>query len=89
MQAILAAILLAQAQQPCGPTGMVERRIVEMFGESIVGAGVVAGGVMFLTTNPDTQTFTIMLRRADGQTCVLMGGTGYATQEAVKKGLDL
>jgi hypothetical protein len=88
MQAILAALLLAQ-QSPCGPTGMVEKRIATQYGESIVGAGVVSGGVMFLTTNPETGTFTIMLRREDGQTCVLMGGTGYATAEAVKKGLEL
>jgi len=88
MNAILAALLLAQAQ-PCGPTGMVERRIHDQFGESIVGAGVTPGGVMFLTTNPDTQTFTIMLRRPDGMTCVLMGGTGYATQETVKKGTGI
>jgi hypothetical protein len=88
MQAILAALLLAQ-QQPCGPTGMVEKRIHDQYGESIVGAGVVAdGSVMFLTTNPETGTFTI-LRRKDGLTCVLMGGTGYATQEALKKGTDL
>ncbi len=88
MTPILAALLLAQTQ-PCGPTGMVERRIHDQFGESIVGAGVVEGGVMFLTTNPETQTFTIMFRRKDGQTCVLMGGTGYATAEAVKKGLGI
>jgi hypothetical protein len=89
MKAILAALLLAQ-QQPCGPTGMVEKRIAEQYGESIVGAGVVAdGSVMFLTTNPDTGTFTIMLRRKDGLTCVLMGGTGFATQDAIKKGTDL
>lgn len=87
MTPILAALLLAQ-QQPCGPTGLVEKRIADQYGESIIGAGVVAGGVMFLTSNPETGTFTIMLRRADGQTCVLMGGTGYATQEAVKAGED-
>jgi hypothetical protein len=88
MNAILAALLLAQ-QQPCGPTGMVEKRIHDQFGESIVGAGVVDGGVMFLTTNPETGSFTIMLRRKDGLTCVLMGGKGFATQDAIKKGTDL
>jgi hypothetical protein len=39
--------------------------------------------------DPETQTFTIMLRRPDGQTCVLMAGTGYATQEPTKPGKDL
>jgi hypothetical protein len=88
MNAILAALLLAQ-QQPCGPTGMVEKRIHDQYGESIVGAGVTPGGLMFFTNNPDSGTWTIMLRRPDGMTCVLMGGTGYATQEALKKGTDL
>jgi hypothetical protein len=80
MNAILAALLLAQ-QSPCGPTGIVEKRIHDQYGESIVGAGIVAGGILFTLTNPQTQTFTILLRRPDGQTCVLMGGTGYATAE--------
>jgi hypothetical protein len=95
-RAALAAILIclapaaASAQQtPCGPTGAVEKRIHDQYGETIVGAGVVAdGSVMFLTSNPQTGTFTIM-RRKDGVTCVLMGGTGYATLEAIKPGTDL
>ena len=88
MKAILAAFLLAQ-QSPCGPTGAVEKGIADKYGESIVGAGVTPGGVMFLTSNPETGTFTILLRRPDGQTCVLMGGTGYATLDAIKSGTDL
>jgi len=68
---------------------MVEKRIADQYGESIVGAGVTAGGVMFLTSNPTTGTFTIMLRRQDGMTCVLMGGTGYATQDSIEPGEDL
>jgi hypothetical protein len=88
MQAILAALLLAQ-QSPCGPTGMVEKRIVAQYGESIVGAGVVPGGILFITSNPDSGSFTIMLRKPDGTTCVLLGGKGYATQDSVKQGLPL
>lgn len=87
MNAILAAIILAQSQ-PCGPTGQVEKRIADQYGESIVGAGITQGGIMFLTSNPQTGSFTILLRRPDGQTCVLMGGTGYATEDAVKSGED-
>ena len=86
MQAILTAIILAQ-QSPCGPTGKVEARIAKEYGESIVGAGVVPGGYLFTTANPQTGSFTILLRRPDGQTCVLMSGTGYATTDAVKPGV--
>ena len=88
MNLILAAFLLAQ-QQPCGPTGMVEKRIHDQYGESIVGAGIVPGGILFTLANPDTGTFTILLRRPAGQPCVMMGGTGYATTEAVKPGTDI
>jgi hypothetical protein len=95
-RAALAAILIclapvaASAQQaPCGPTGAVEKRIADQYGETIVGAGVVAGGTLFTLANPQTGTFTVLLRRKDGQTCVLMGGTGYATIEAIKPGTDL
>lgn len=88
MYTTLAALLLVQ-QTPCGPTGMVEKRIASEYGESIVGAGVVNGGILFTLANPDTGTFTILLRRPDGMTCVLMGGTGYATTEAVKPGIKL
>jgi hypothetical protein len=80
----------ASAQQaPCGPTGAVEKRIHDQYGETIVGAGVVAGGILFTLANPISGSFTILLRRPDGQTCVLMGGTGYATIEAIQPGTDL
>lgn len=91
MTPILIALLLAQTppQIPCGPTGLVEKSIRDRYGENVIGAGVVQGGLLFVTNNPKTGTFTVMLRRPDGQTCVLMGGTGYATQEQVKPGADL
>jgi hypothetical protein len=79
---------LAQ-QPPCGPTGTVEKRIKDQYGESLIGAGIVAGGILFTTMNPTTQTFTVFLRRHDGQTCVLMGGTGWAVQDAEKPGKNL
>jgi hypothetical protein len=88
MNAILAALFLAQ-QSPCGPTGQVEKRIHDQYGESIVGAGITPGGILFTLANPETGTFTILLRRPDGMTCVLMGGTGWASQEPTKPGKSL
>lgn len=88
MKAILAALLLAQ-QSPCGPTGQVEKRIASEYGESIIGAGIVAGGILFTLANPETGTFSILLRRPDGQTCVLMGGSGWASQEPTIPGKNL
>jgi hypothetical protein len=85
----LAPVAASAQQAPCGPTGAVEKRIHDQYGETIVGAGVVAGGILFTLANPQTQTFTILLRRPDGMTCVLMGGTGYAMQDPIKPGTDL
>jgi hypothetical protein len=88
--AVLAMTAPAIAQEaPCGPTGTVEKRINKDYGETLVGAGIVAGGVLFTTANPQTGTFTVMLRRKDGQTCVLMGGTGYAMQDPEIPGVKL
>jgi hypothetical protein len=85
---LVLASLLAQ-QSPCGPTGTVEARIAKQYGESIVGAGVMASGIMFITANPATGTWTVLLRRKDGQTCILQGGTGYASVEAAIPGENL
>jgi hypothetical protein len=87
--AFLAASPAFAQQPPCGPTGTVEKRIKDQYGESLIGAGIVAGGILFTTMNPTTQTFTVFLRRPDGQTCVLMGGTGWAVQDAEKPGKNL
>lgn len=88
MYALLAAFLMAQ-QPPCGPTGMVEKQLTEKYKESIVGAGIVNGGVLFTLVNPETGTFTILLRRPDGMTCIVMSGTGYTIQDPPQKGLSL
>ena len=94
MRYALAALLLTASpaiaqQMPCGPTGMVEKRIKDSSGETIVGAGIVPGGILFTLANPDTGSFTILLRKPDGQTCLIMAGTGYATQESVKPGTNI
>jgi hypothetical protein len=83
--AVLAVAAILAQQSPCGPTGQVEARIAKQYGESVVGAGVTPGGIMFITANPVTGTFTVMLRKG-GQTCILQGGTGYATVEAIQPG---
>jgi len=85
---LIASPALAQ-ESPCGPTGKVEARIAKEYGESLVGAGITPGGVLFTTMNPQTGSFSILLRRPDGQTCVLMGGTGYAMQDPEKPGVKL
>ena len=62
---------------PCGPAGEVEQQIASEFGESIVGAGITEAGVVFITANPETGGFTVMLRGPDGLTCLLAAGMDW------------
>ncbi len=85
----LAPVASSAQQAPCGPTGAVEKRIHDQYGETIAGAGMSQGNAVFTLVNPTTGTWTILMRRPDGMTCVLMGGTGYAMQDPIKPGTDL
>lgn len=85
----LAPVAASAQQAPCGPTGAVEKRIHDQFGETIVGAGMSQGHAVFTLVNPVTETWTILMRRPDGQTCVLMSGTGWASVEPQKPGTNL
>ena len=76
-------------EPPCGPTGAIEKHIADKFGESVVGAGITTAGVMFITANPETGSFTVMLRGPDGRTCILSGGTGWASVDADKPQVGL
>ena len=95
MRLLLASVLVlavspVMAQEPpCGPTGAIEKHIAEKFGESVVGAGITTAGVMFITAKPETGSFTVMLRGPDGRTCILSGGTGWASVDADKPQVGL
>lgn len=87
MEAILAAYLMAQAPR-CAPTGVIEQELASKYGESIVAAGIVPGARMFTLANPKTGSFTVLLVRPDGLSCLLMGGHGFTTIEATKPGTE-
>lgn len=76
---------------PCAPSTAVDKTLQEQYGETITGAGVADGsGYAYLTTNPKTGTFTILVRRPDGQSCILIGGKGWALADpAPVKGTGL
>ena len=66
---------------PCGRTDQIEA-FIKGEGETPVGAGVTSSGLpLFVFTNPETNSFTIALRRPDGITCLLIGGQGYTVIE--------
>jgi hypothetical protein len=88
MEIILAAILLAQ-QPPCGPTGVLEQQLLTKYGEQVVAAGITPAGKMFTLANPATGSFSVIVRRPDGLTCLVIGGDGFTTIDAIKPGTDL
>jgi len=76
-------------EQPCAPRDAVEKRIWKQYGESVVGAGISPGGIVYLTANPVTGTWSLLIRRPDGTACVMMGGTGFAQGEPKTPGVGL
>lgn len=87
MEAILAAYILAQATR-CAPTGIIEQELASKYAESIVSAGIVPGARMFTLANPKTGSFTVIIVRPDGVSCLVMGGNGFTTIEAAKPETD-
>lgn len=79
----------SQENPACGPRAEIDKRMWVQFGESPIGAGVTPGGILYVTANPQTGSFTIILRRPDGIACVMMGGTGWADVEALIPGRDI
>lgn len=88
MEIILAAVLLVQ-QPPCRPTGVLERELSTKYGETIVAAGVTPAGKMYTLANPTSGSFSVIIRRPDGLTCLVIGGDGFTTIEAIKPGTSL
>lgn len=86
---VLMAAKVAAAQDACGPRLAVDKKLFDEFGETPVGAGFVNKSILYITANPDTGTFTILLRRPDGQACIVMGGTGFAMTDAILPGENL
>lgn len=79
----------APPQMPCIPKLALDQQIAKRYGESILGAGVTPMGILYITVNPITGTFTVVMRRPDGMACIVGGGKGWATTETVLPGTNL
>jgi hypothetical protein len=77
------------SQPPCAPRDVIEKRIHTEYGETPIGAGVVDGGTVYITNNPETGSFTILVRRPGGLTCLVMSGEGWASTDPEKPGKSL
>jgi len=73
---------------PCAPTALMNEQLRGKYGEAVVSAGVSQGGLVYVTANAETGTFTVLLQRPDGISCILVAGRGWASKEPVRPGQD-
>lgn len=83
MKAILAAALAlsagaAQAQQPCGPRAEIVAQLEQKYGETRRGVGLQnRGAVTEVFASAETGTWTIMVTRPDGVSCLIGAGEAW------------
>lgn len=78
--AILVGLLLAtsaQAQSQCGPTPAIMGFLASQYGEAQVGIGQNASGALVAITASPAGTWSLVLRRPDGLTCILTSGENW------------
>jgi len=81
----------ALAQVPCGPRETVTGLLAERAGESLTAFGLRSPEILLeVWTSPDSGSWTLLLSRADGVSCVLATGTDWQTRTPppVMMGLD-
>lgn len=83
--ALLFAMEQAHAAAQCGPRAAVMAHLAERYGETRQAIGMAANAmVMELFASTDTQSWTITITTAEGQTCLVASGDGYeALSEAL------
>ena len=83
----LAVASPAAAQSQCGPTEQVIAALTGRYGEAVIAQGLVADpqgnliALMQTYVNADTGTWTVLMTRPDGMSCMTASGGTY---EAVK-----
>lgn len=77
-------------QNPCAPTSNVEAMLKKQYGETVAQVGIMEGDIpVVIYANPQTQTFTITIRREGGVSCFMGGGSSWTAVEQVKPGVGL
>lgn len=70
----------AQGTPQCGPLGEVMARLFAEFGESMVASFTVNGGGRFMVlANPETGSWTMLVRDKSDRVCAAAFGTDWIT----------
>lgn len=76
--AVMSTPAIASAQASCGNRDMVVERLASGYGESFQGGGLQSEERVFeVWFSEDQSTWTILLTRADGVSCVMASGTNW------------
>lgn len=84
--AIAAATLGAPASvsaqgMPCGPRSDIVEKLLDVYGENFSGGGLHNDSAVYeVWTSDDAGTWTILLTRPDGTSCVMAAGTDWLPQ---------
>jgi hypothetical protein len=71
---------LAQGTPQCGPLADVMARLFDGFGEHLVASFTAKGGGRFMVlANPETGSWTMLVRAAEDMVCVAAIGTDWIT----------
>ena len=75
---IAMALSIAAAPQQCGPRPAVIATLSDRYGEAPRMRGLANGVIVELLANDDSGSWTILVTRPDGSSCLLVAGTAYA-----------
>lgn len=63
----------------CAPYAQINSDLKKDYGETITAGGILGPNLMmYMTVNPKTHSFTILMRRPNGLSCIVMAGDGFA-----------
>ncbi len=72
----------AAAQSNCAPRDVIVERLTAGYHEGLAGGGLRSETqVLEVWAAPETGTWTVLITRADGMTCVMASGTNWHQQE--------
>lgn len=87
---VMAAGVVNAQGAACMPTVDAHTVLRDQYGETVQGAGLANSGMLVeVWANVETETWTVLLTRPDGITCVMASGTGYTPGLGEAPGDDL
>jgi hypothetical protein len=83
------SVMPAQAQPQCAPVDDVIAGLAKGYAETIRGRGIAGNGNdMLLFTDPEGDTWTLIVLQPDGTACLVASGAAWETLAAVPPGIE-